>query len=135
MAKMTISKLAQAGGVGVETVRFYQRRGLLDIPEKTGGTGLIGGMRRYGEADLRKLRFIRGAKAAGFTLDQIGELLKLDAGDDRKRVRALATERVAALDEKIAELQAARSALAALARDCAVSDEGPCPIVQAFERG
>jgi MerR family mercuric resistance operon transcriptional regulator len=135
MTQMTISQLARAGGVGVETIRFYQRRGLLDVPDKTGGTGPIGGMRRYGVTDLRKLRFIRGAKAAGLTLDQIGDLLRLDAGEDRARVRILATERIAALDQKIAELEAARSALGALARDCAASNEGPCPILQAFERG
>ena len=96
---MTISTLADAGGVGVETIRFYQRRGLLDTPSRGAG------IRRYGDADLRRLRFIRSAQAAGFTLDGIAELLALDATRDRSRVRALATERIAALDARIAELQ------------------------------
>jgi len=126
---MTISGLARAGGVGVETVRFYQRKGLLGTPERTGG----GGVRRYGDEDVRRLRFIRSAQGAGFTLDQIGELLRLDAGEDRARARELAAERLAALDRKIAELQEARDALRRLASACHASDEGPCPIISAFE--
>lgn len=127
---MTISGLARAGGVGVETVRFYQRRELLATPTRT-GTG--GGVRRYDEEDVRRLRFIRSAQGAGFTLEQIGELLRLDAGEDRARVRELAAERLAALDEKIAELEAARDSLRRLANACHASDEGPCPIISAFE--
>lgn len=124
---MTISALAQAGGVGVETVRYYQRRGLLDTPARGAG------IRRYGAGDARRLAFIRSAQAAGFTLEQIGELLRLDAGQDRARARVLAAERIAALDQKIAELQAARGALTRLARQCHASDDGPCPIIAAFE--
>ena len=130
---LTIARLAEAGGVGVETVRFYQRRGLLETPARpdTGGSG--GGVRRYGEADVRRLRFIRQAQAAGFTLEQIGELLTLDAGQDRARARGLAERRIAALDEKIAALEAARASLRRLARACAASETGPCPILAAFE--
>lgn len=124
---MTISALARSAGVHVETVRYYQRRGLLDTPER--GEGI----RRYDERDARRLGFIRTAQGAGFTLEQIGELLQLDAGQDRARARALAAERIAALDVKIAEMQAARSALERLARACHASDEGPCPIIAAFE--
>lgn len=127
MKPMTIAGLAREGGVGVETIRYYQRRGLLDTPERPGG-----GTRRYGEADMRRLRFIRSAQAAGFTLDEIAELLKLDATDDRDRARELAVARIAALDAKIAELQVARASLARLARHCAHGDEGPCPIIAAF---
>lgn len=129
----TIANLARESGVGVETVRYYQRRGLLRTPEKSGGSALSGGIRRYDAEDVRRLRFIRAAQGAGFTLDQIGELLDLDAGEDRARARALAAERIEALDRKIAELQAAREALARLAGACAASDAGPCPIIEAFE--
>lgn len=132
MAGMTIGKLAASGGVGVETIRYYQRRGLLEEPARD---QLYGGVRRYGTDDLQRLRFIRAAQGAGFTLDQIGELLMLDATDDRTRARELATERIAALDAKIAELQEARTALARLARDCARGDAGPCPILAAFDLG
>jgi len=82
---------------------------------------------------VRRLKFIRAAQAAGFTLDQIGELLRLDAGQDRARARELAAERLAALDRKIAELETARDSLRRLAGACHASQEGPCPIISAFE--
>jgi len=90
-------------------------------------------VRRYGEADLRRLRFIRSAQAAGFTLEQIAELLELDARDDRPRARALAREQIAVLDHRIAELTAARDALGKLAQECGRGGQGPCPILAAFE--
>ena len=129
----TIGKLAAAGGVGVETIRYYQRRGLLGTPVRSGGDGWRGGIRRYDDNDLRRLKFIRAAQAAGFTLDEISELLALEESDDRVRVRFLARQRIAALDEKIAQMAEARAALARLADQCAASDKGPCPILAAFE--
>ena len=125
----TIGGLAKACGVGVETVRFYQRRGLLSEPARPPGE-----VRRYGEADVKRLKFIRSAQAAGFTLNEIGALIALDASDDRARARELAQARVAAIDEKIAELREARDALSGLARDCAKKSAGPCPILRAFDR-
>lgn len=133
MIELMIAGLAKAGGVGVETVRYYQRRGLMPEPPRPAGAGLSGGVRRYGPADVRRLRFIRSAQAAGFTLEQIGELLELDATDERPRARELAHARIAALDEKIAELTEARSALSRLAERCSSTSAGPCPIVSAFE--
>jgi MerR family transcriptional regulator, mercuric resistance operon regulatory protein len=133
MAEMTIAALARAGGVGVETVRYYQRRQLLTEPPRPEGLGLGGGVRRYGEDDVRRLRFIRSAQAAGFTLEEISELLTLDANDDRARARALAQARVQALDAKIEELKAARTALDRLAHECSSTGAGPCPILSAFE--
>lgn len=135
MATMTIAGLAREGGVGVETVRYYQRRGLLGTPDRPNGAGTAGGVRRYGAGDVRRLRFIRSAQAAGFTLEQIGELLALDATDDRARVRQLATDRIAALDAKIEELARVRASLARLARECGAGTKGPCPILTAFDDG
>ncbi|MBS0284691.1 MAG: MerR family DNA-binding protein [Proteobacteria bacterium] len=132
MAAMTIGALAKAGGVGVETVRYYQRRGLIETPPRD-RHGIDGGIRRYDAEALRRLRFIRAAQGAGFTLEEIAELLALDAGEDRAAARALAERRIAALDEKIAELSAARDALARLARSCARGEGGGCPIIAAFE--
>jgi MerR family mercuric resistance operon transcriptional regulator len=80
---LTIARLGAAAGVGVETVRYYQRRGLLDVPANGGG------VRRYDEEDVRRLRFIRRAQAAGFTLEEIGELLALDRTDDRAHLPQL----------------------------------------------
>ena len=128
MARDTISALAKAGGVGVETVRYYQRRGLLPEPPRPPGE-----VRRYGEQDVKRLKFIRSAQAAGFTLSEIAELIALDASDDRARARALAEARVAAIDDRIEELRQARDALSALARDCASKRGGPCPILTAFD--
>ena len=124
---LTIGKLAAAGGVGVETIRYYQRRGLLKQPTRERG------IRRYGSDDLRRLRFIRQAQGAGFTLEEIKELLELDASDDRARARTLANQRVASLDARISELQKARDALKRLARECGSGSPGPCPILQAFD--
>lgn len=124
MRSMTIAGLASAGGVGVETVRYYQRRGLVGTPPRRPGSGI----RRYGAEDVRRLRFIRAAQASGFTLEQIGELLSLDAGRDRKRARALARERIRELEQKIAAMQQAKAALERLIRVCA-GGRGPCPII------
>ena len=77
MAGLTIGKLAAGEGVGVETVRFYQRRGLLALPERAGS-----GFREYTEDDRRRLAFIRRARQLGFTLGEIGDLL--GRGDDRR---------------------------------------------------
>lgn len=126
--ELTIAGLAAAADVGVETVRFYQRRGLIETPTRDGG------IRRYGSRDVRRLRFIRQAQAAGFTLAEIKELLELDAGNDRARARELAAARIAALDGKIAELQAARASLTKLATECRSGGQGPCPIIASFER-
>lgn len=128
----TIAGLAREGGVGVETVRYYQRRGLLPVPERRGPNG-SGGVRRYGDEDARRLRFIRSAQTAGFTLEEIAELLELDATADRARAREMARGRIAALDAKIADLVAARDALTRLAADCGSGGSGPCPIITAFE--
>ena len=131
--QITIGKLAQAGDVGVETIRYYQRRGLMGTPARSGGDGWGGGVRRYDENDLRRLKFIRSAQASGFTLDEIAELLALEESDDRVRVRSLARQRIDVLDQKIAQMTETRAALARLADQCAASDKGPCPILAAFE--
>jgi len=123
---LTISKLAAAGGVGVETIRFYQRKGLLATPSRDGG------FRTYGDEDVRRLRFIRQAQAAGFTLEEIRELLELNASNNRPRARELAQKRIAALNEQIAELERARDALIKLEHDCASGDGGHCPILKSF---
>ncbi len=125
----TIGGLAKAAGVGVETVRYYQRRGLLAEPPKPHGE-----IRRYSDEDVRRLKFIRSAQAAGFTLAEIAGLLELSESDDRTRIRALATARVAALDAKIAELSDARTALSGLATACKNKRGGACPILSAFDR-
>jgi MerR family mercuric resistance operon transcriptional regulator len=124
---LTIGKLAAAGGVGVETIRFYQRKSLLDQPTRDGG------IRRYGSEDVRRLRFIKQAQTAGFTLEEIKELLDLDASEDRSRARELARVRTKALEARIHDLLTAKQALERLARECASDREGPCPILESFK--
>ena len=124
---MKIGQLARTGGVGVETIRYYQRRGLLDEPARGDG------VRRYGVEDVRRLRFIRSAQSAGFTLEEISELLALDSTEERDRARILASNRIAKIDIEIARLRAARTALARLVTECSTGAAGPCPIISAFE--
>ena len=123
---LTIGRLAAAGGVGVETIRFYQRKGLLETPAREGG------IRRYGGEDVRRLQFIKQAQTAGFTLEEIRELLALDASEHRSRAREIAKSRIEALNTKIADLQRARDALQRLVSECAEGTAGPCPILSSF---
>lgn len=123
----TIAGLAKAAGVGVETVRYYQRRGLMPVPKARGSA-----FRTYDEAHVERLIFIRRAQSAGFSLEEIDELLKLDRSTDRARVRALANERLAALEHKITELREAQDALSRLLGVCHAKKSGPCPIIEAF---
>lgn len=124
---LTIGQFAKAVGVGVETVRYYQRQGLLAIPQTKG-------IRRYAEPDIRQLRFIKNAQKAGFTLKEIKELIALDASADHERAYDIASKRLNALDEHIAELQEARNQLNSLANECASKRQGQCcAILAAFE--
>jgi MerR family transcriptional regulator, mercuric resistance operon regulatory protein len=132
MRAYKVSELARAAGVGVETVRFYQRQGLMPRPSSIGESGA--GIRHYGPEDVRRLNFIRGAQAAGFALKEIARLLVLEETDDRAEVRALARRRVAALDEEIATLTQARNALERLAGQCERTKQGACPVLSAFDR-
>lgn len=128
MTALRISELAAAGGVGVETIRFYQRKGLLAAP-----TGKATAGRHYDREDVSRLRFIRRAQAAGFSLSEIAMLIDLDRSNDRARAHIMAIERLAALDAQIARLQDARASLSKLASACAKGGAGPCPILAAFD--
>jgi MerR family transcriptional regulator, mercuric resistance operon regulatory protein len=128
-SRLTIAHLAAAAGVGVETVRFYQRKGLLPVPASSSG------VRHYGDGDVQRLRFIRSAQNAGFSLKEIAELLALDASHDRARIQALTRARLAALDAEMAERAAARAMLAGLLDECTSGADGPCPIIATFTGG
>ena len=127
MQGLTIGKLAKHAGVGVDTVRFYERAGLLPKAQRSDS-----GYRLYALGDADRLRFIRRAKALGFTLDEISELLLLNAGaGSRASVRKLAQQRLDDLNHKIDEMTSIRDALALLVRRC--SGDGPvkgCPIIE-----
>jgi Hg(II)-responsive transcriptional regulator len=125
---MQIGELAKRAEVPVETVRYYERRGLMAAPNRRPS-----GYRSYEAEDLRRLRFIRRGKALGFTLDEIRELLRLSRSDDADRgeVRALAQRRLSDVEQKLRELQSVRDVLAELVQVC--NGHGPvagCPIIE-----
>lgn len=128
---LSVAQLARAGGVGVETIRYYQRLGLMTRPATMGKQGT--GIRHYDERDVHRLRFIRGAQSAGFKLQEIRRLLELEHTDERAEVREIARNRITLLDAQIASMQHARSALVRLAHECERSNTGPCPILNAFD--
>src|SRR5262247_1928849 len=92
--ELTIGRLARAAEVSVETIRYYQRRGLLEEPAKP-----VGGQRRYASDAVRRLRFIRRAQRLGFTLQEVKELLLLEDGQSCRKTRLLAEEKLAIIDQ------------------------------------
>jgi MerR family copper efflux transcriptional regulator len=125
---LTIGRLAHAAEVGIDTVRFYERAGLLKKPQRTAA-----GYRLYAESDAGRLRFIRRAKALGFSLKEIAELLRLNDGRGRRgAVRALAERRLAEIERKLTQLSRMRETLRDLVHQC--HGDGPlagCPIIEA----
>lgn len=130
MSTHQIGHAARAAGVAVDTVRYYERQGLLAPAARS-----VSGYRQYGTADIERLRFIRKAKALGFTLDDIAELLNLqDGGGSREQVRACAHHRIADLDRKVRELTAIRDALVGLERQChGAGSVAGCPIIEGVQ--
>lgn len=123
--KLTIGALAQAAGVGVETIRFYQRRGLLAEPARP-----YGSVRRYGSAEVERLRFVRRSQQLGFSLDEVGELLHLEDGTYCDEARALAESKLEEVRRKLADLQRMANALAELIdRCCAAKGHVKCPLI------
>jgi MerR family mercuric resistance operon transcriptional regulator len=126
--KMTISRLAGAAGVNVETVRFYQRSGLIDEPARPSE-----GYRIYGDEDVRRIRFIKRAQLLGFTLDEIANLLKLEGSQTCASTRDLAAKKLAMVEEKLSDLLAMKTALATMVSRCDSEHPGVgCPIIQAL---
>lgn len=127
MHAMTIGRLAKAAGVHVETIRYYQRRGLLEEPRRPAG-----GVRRYGKSDALRLRFIKRAQEIGFTLAEVEELLRLERTPDCARARKLASARLADVEAKLTDLARMRTVLRGLVARCDAGRERHCPIVGAL---
>jgi DNA-binding transcriptional MerR regulator len=121
MAGLTIGKLAAAEGVGVETVRFYQRRGLLALPERRGS-----GFREYTDADRWRLAFIRRARLLGFTLGEIGELLGPAEARSTDGIVRAAQAKLGVVDEQVRELALLRCRLRRLVQVCQQGDGDDC---------
>ncbi len=125
-AELTIGKLAETAGVHIETIRYYQRRGLLDEPVKP-----LGGHRRYAPEQAKRVRFIKRAQALGFTLSEISGLLKLDGACACKETRAVAAHKLALIEQKIADLATMQQALSGLVQQCDAGSGGAaCPIIE-----
>jgi len=125
-APYTIARLAQAAGVHIETIRYYQRLKLVPEPPRPAG-----GIRRYSEADAERLRFIKHAQAMGFTLAETASLLTLQQRRSCHATRELAATKLRLVDSRISELRKLRGELARLVADCDVnSQEANCPVIK-----
>jgi len=123
--EMTIGRLAEAAGVHVETVRYYQRIGLVPEP-----TRAYGSARRYGPADAARLRFVKRAQGLGFALDEVRLLLDLAVGAHCVETRVLAERKLTLVEEKLRDLGAIQAALRGLVQACAAGGRGcGCPII------
>jgi MerR family transcriptional regulator, copper efflux regulator len=131
MQSMSIGQLAKSARVGIDTVRFYEKHGLLPKPQRK-----VSGYRQYNADDARRLVFIRRAKELGFTLADIGELLKLRSGRSVDRVRKVAQQKLQMVEAKIVELERIRDVLKDLVSACPGNgDADHCPILRAFDNG
>ncbi len=127
-SRMTIGRLAEAAGVGVETIRFYQRAGLLPEPKRP-----LSGYREYAAEDVQRVRFIKRSQALGFSLHDIAGLLKLDGPQTCNLTHELALNKLHLVEEKIVALTSIRDALRQMVRQCELKHKrGTCPIIQSL---
>jgi len=129
MHPLTISHLAHDAGVNVETIRFYQRKGLLPEPVRPSGS-----IRRYGQMDVARVRFIKAAQRIGFTLDEIAQLLKLDDGEHCAEAREIAAHKLIDVRRRMADLQRIDAALTELVDRCEASrGQVTCPLIESLQ--
>ena len=127
---LTIGAFAKAAEVNVETIRFYQRKGLLPQPDKP-----YGSIRRYGKADVNRIRFMKSAQRLGFSLDEIAELLKLEDGTHCDEAREQAETKLMDVRARLADLHRIEHALTALIeRCCAANGQVRCPLISALRQ-
>ena len=125
MSTLTIGNVAEAAGVGVETIRFYERQGLIAQPVKA-----TAAYRRYDTQHVIRIRFIKRAQALGFNLEEVASLLTLEDGTDRRNIRRIAGARLEETRRRIADLQRIENVLAHLLHDCETHVRTPrCPII------
>ena len=126
MSGMTIGRLAKAADVNIETIRFYQRIGLIPSPEKP-----LRGVRRYAEADVARVRFVKRAQELGFALAEIRNLLMLEDGQSCAAARSLAAKKLEIVEARLADLVRMRATLKELIARCDLSrGEISCPIIE-----
>ena len=130
MTEMTIGRLAQTAGVNVETIRYYQRLGLLEVPSRPPG-----GLRRYSEAVVSRVRFIKRAQELGFSLAEIRRLMRLGDPQTCGEARALAAQKLALVEARAADLERLRGVLRDLIGRCdRARGKVACPIIESLAR-
>ena len=127
--RFTIAAVAREAGVGVETVRYYERRGLIAQPKKA-----LGSIRRYGSHHVRRIRFVKRAQELGFTLDEVDSLLELEDGSDRRSIQRIAGMRLEEVRSRISDLRRIERTLAHLIEHCRSGATPSCPIIDAIVR-
>lgn len=128
---LTIGRVANAAGVNVETIRYYQRLKLLEEPEKP-----LGGVRRYGDATVARVRFIKRAQELGFSLAEVQRLLRLEDPQSCGAARALAVEKLALVESRLADLARMRGVLTDLVARCDLRrGKVACPIIETLAKG
>ena len=125
---LTIGAFARAAGVNVETIRFYQHKGLLATPERP-----YGGIRRYGSTDVARVKFVKAAQRLGFSLDEVGQLLKLEDGTHCSEAAELAALRLADVRARLSDLARIEAVLSKLVGEChAHHGNVSCPLIAAL---
>ncbi len=128
LENLTIGAFGKAAGVNVETIRFYQRKGLLQEPDRP-----YGSIRRYGQADVARVKFVKSAQRLGFSLDEIGQLLKLEDGTHCSEAAELAALRLADVRARLADLMRMETVLSRLVSECnAHRGSVSCPLIAAL---
>lgn len=126
---VTIGRLAKAAGVNVETIRFYQRKKLMLEPDRPAGS-----VRRYGQADIARVNFIKSAQRLGFNLQEIGQLLRLDDGLQCSVAARLASRHLADVRTRLQDLGRIETAISQLLEQCSRHrGEVACPLVAALQ--
>jgi MerR family mercuric resistance operon transcriptional regulator len=131
LENLTVGAFAKAAGVNVETIRFYQRKGLLPEPDKP-----YGGIRRYSHADVARVQFVKSAQRLGFSLNEIIDLLQLEDGTRCDEASSLAERKLKDVREKLADLTRMEAALVKHVRAChARKGKVSCPLIMSLQRG
>ena len=128
MEMLTIAGVARDASVNVETIRFYQRKGLLPQPPRP-----LGGIRRYGDVDVARVRFIKSAQRIGFTLEEVSQLLKLDDGTHCGEAKEIAEHKLGEIQHRLADLKRIQAALIELVKRCSASrGKVTCPLISSL---
>ena len=129
MEMLTIAGVARDASVNVETIRFYQRKGLLPQPQKP-----LGGIRRYGDEDVTRVRFIKSAQRIGFTLEEVAQLLKLDDGMHCNEAQKIAQHKLGEIERRLVDLKRMQAALTELVKRCSASSgKVTCPLIDSLQ--